>query len=140
MSELNDKDLNLQESKDNLVELLENQFGSDEQAVIADQLEVISDALYKQWQAMQILSCPLDPDKNDAGASTVEDFFIRVLLMLWDDPDDFNVGKGGWDTELLCQIANTFDWFGTPFLDSWDFSCADYELMELAINCLRRVS
>jgi hypothetical protein len=55
-----------------------------------------------------ILSTPMPPG-NDAGASTVRDYLIRLLSDVWEYGEGFNgkrpFGNSGWEWELHAALA-----------------------------------
>jgi hypothetical protein len=63
------------------------------------------------------LRCPMDPEDNDAGASTVREYLTRLLLVLWRERDLFSAKRpfGGsgwyWDIYGALQAAGLMEDF-----------------------------
>lgn len=85
------------------------------------------------YDAQQILALPLEPDHNDAGASTIRDYLVSLLAELWREEEDFSgkrpFGNSGWTCELYRPLVGAgiidgaFDEDG--FLDDWDADAGD---------------
>lgn len=79
-------------------------------------------------QARQILALPLDPG-NDAEATSVRDYLVKLLLLIWKDGEGFDgkrpFGNSSWDFDLYKPLGVaglvrlTFDEDG--YIDSFDW-------------------
>lgn len=65
-----------------------------------------------------ILTCPMDPDENDAGATSVRQYFKLLLFTLWMEGECFSgkhpFGNSGWKREVtkalvLAHVVTTAD-------------------------------
>lgn len=61
------------------------------------------------YDAQLILGLPMDPDTNDAGASTVRDYLVSLLAALWREGEWFGgkrpFGNSGWSWELYKPLV-----------------------------------
>lgn len=95
----------------------------------------------------QVLSVPMDPEDNDAGATSVRDYLVRLLSELWREDDMFSgkrpFGNSGWQDEVYTVLiragllVGSFDEDG--YLDTLDTNAAD-QLMQQAIAWLGMIS
>lgn len=57
---------------------------------------------------MNILDIPMNPNKNEAGASSIRGYLKNLLLCMWDDPEAFSgkrpFGNSGWEYELYSAL------------------------------------
>lgn len=60
--------------------------------------------------ARQVLDLPM-PDGNDAGATTIRDYLIRLLTEVWRENEGFSgkrpFGNSGWDYDLYGPLVET---------------------------------
>ena len=58
-----------------------------------------------------ILNIPMNPDENDAEASTIGEYLQKLLILLWEEGESFNgkrpFGNSGWDYELYIALAKS---------------------------------
>jgi hypothetical protein len=90
-----------------------------------------------------VLDCPMDPDTNDAGASTVREYLVALLAELWKAGEGFSgkrpFGNSGWEFEVYQALVaaelveGAIDDDG--YLDECDSSEAD-RLVRDAISAL----
>jgi hypothetical protein len=76
----------------------------------------------------KVLSCPMDPETNDAGASSVGEYLIKLLAKVWEEQDNFDgkrpFGNSDWEYDIHAAlvrdglIEGSFDSEG--FLDECD--------------------
>lgn len=93
----------------------------------------------------QVLACPMDPTTNDAGASTVRGYLVRLLTELWTEQDGFSgkrpFGNSSWDLELYKALIQAGLLEGVVdedgYVDSVDRDAGD-ELVHAAIEALAR--
>lgn len=56
----------------------------------------------------QVLELPMNPDANDAGVGSVRDYLHALLLVLWEEGDNFSgkkpFGNSDWETELWSPL------------------------------------
>lgn len=57
----------------------------------------------------QVLACPMDPDENNPGASTVGEYLVLLLTELWKEGEGFSgkrpFGDGSWQHELYVPLV-----------------------------------
>jgi hypothetical protein len=55
-----------------------------------------------------VLAAPMDPMDNDAGATTVRAYLIKLLTCVWEDGESFNgkrpFGNSGWQYEVYAAL------------------------------------
>lgn len=60
-------------------------------------------------QARGVLALPMDPKLNDAGASTVREYLIKLLQQVWMDQEGFSgkrpFGNSGWSSDLWYPLV-----------------------------------
>lgn len=97
----------------------------------------------KDINVQEIKSCPMDPETNDAGASAVGEYLIKVLETVWTDENASGkrvFGNSFWQHEVYGALARqgliigSFDDEG--YLESLDKPMALASVM-LAIRSLR---
>ena len=56
-----------------------------------------------------VLDCPMDPAKNDAGAATVRGYLAALLAELWREGEGFcgkrPFGNSGWEWEVYTALV-----------------------------------
>ena len=59
--------------------------------------------------AAQVLACPMNPEDNDAEASTVREYLIALLRTLWREQEGFSskrpFGNSSWDWDLARALV-----------------------------------
>jgi hypothetical protein len=85
---------------------------------------------------VEVLDVELGP--NDAGASTVREYFARLLIAVWDEEEGFSgkrpFGNSSWKHELYAPlvkeglVTGSFDEEG--YVDTMDTEAADKMLRE----------
>ena len=91
----------------------------------------------------QILDLKMDPDRNDAGAETIREYFQALLTSLFEKGEGFSgkrpFGNSGWDYELYVPLVKAGLIHGTldeeGFLQQGDDRAA-YDLIYKAIDAL----
>lgn len=57
----------------------------------------------------QVLACPMDPATNDAGASSVGGYLIRLLAVMWQEGEGFSgkrpFGNSSWECEIYDALV-----------------------------------
>jgi hypothetical protein len=57
-----------------------------------------------------ILACPMDPESNDAGASSVREFLAKIIQEVWTWEDSFSgkrpFGNSGWKWDIYTALIN----------------------------------
>lgn len=57
----------------------------------------------------QILDCPMDPNDNDAGASSVRGYLVELLAAVWREQEGFSgkrpFGNSSWDWEPMGALV-----------------------------------
>ncbi len=55
----------------------------------------------------EILALPMQP--NDAGAATIRDYLVNILVKIWDEEEGFSgkrpFGNSGWTWELFAPLV-----------------------------------
>jgi hypothetical protein len=80
------------------------------------------------YDAAQILNIPMNPDENDAGASTIRDYLVSLLGAVWYAGEGFSgkrpFGNSGWTGDLYEPLVKAgiipgrMDEDG--YIDDWD--------------------
>lgn len=74
----------------------------------------------------QILDLPMQ--SNDSGAETIRGYLLELLLMVWEQGEDFSgkrpFGNSGWEKELYEALVKSGAISGT--IDEWD-QLEDYD-------------
>lgn len=93
-----------------------------------------------------VLACPMNPTTNDAEASSIRDYLVKLILGVWENGEGFSgkrpFGNSGWTFELAAALVRgelldgRFDEDG--YLDEYAGDQLDY-MMLLAINALGEV-
>lgn len=69
-----------------------------------------------------VLSCPME--ENDAGATTVREYFLELLSVLWEEEQGFSAkrpfGNSGWQYDVYLALAKAGLVDGIV-LDSWGY-------------------
>lgn len=62
-----------------------------------------------QDEANKILDLKLDPETNDAKASSVREYFKMMASVLWDEKEGFSgkrpFGNSGWQYEIIDPVV-----------------------------------
>ena len=78
-----------------------------------------------------VLDLPMDPEKNDAGASSVRDYLRRLAYTVWKKGDGFSgkrpFGNSSWQYELMEPLVK-----GEEYITE-----AQWETMNNAVNDFR---
>ena len=57
---------------------------------------------------LEVLAIPMDKEVNDAEASTIKEYLIKLLLDLWEKGEGFSgkrpFGNSGWEYELYLPL------------------------------------
>jgi len=57
----------------------------------------------------EVLDAPMDPNENDARASTVREYLVALLARLWEDKEAFNgkrpFGNSGWENDIYLALV-----------------------------------
>ena len=60
--------------------------------------------------SLAILNCPMDPEANDAEASTVGEYLAKLLQVVWSRQDSFSgkrpFGNSGWCWDIYEALVN----------------------------------
>lgn len=61
-------------------------------------------------EAERVLATPMNPDRNDAGAGTVREYLVKLLVVLWRDQECFSgkrpFGNSSWDWDLYMALVD----------------------------------
>ena len=59
--------------------------------------------------SVNVLMCPMDPATNDAGASTVGQYLLKLAAVMWRDGECADgkrpFGNSGWEWEIFTSLA-----------------------------------
>ena len=84
---------------------------------------------------MKILGCPMNPDTNDAGASTVREYFTELVKMVWGEGEGFSgkrpFGNSGWEHEVYSALVVGKAAPGTVHRENDEIVEVDYETLPL---------
>lgn len=90
----------------------------------------------------RVLALPM-PDDNDAGATTIGEYLIKLLATLWDEKEGFDgkrpFGNSDWDGDLVVALIQAGAIEGELDEDGYINSCDDdaaEELIAAAIQAL----
>lgn len=57
----------------------------------------------------EVLAVPMDPDQNDAAASTIREYLAVLLGTLWEEKDGFSgkrpFGNSSWDFDIYKALV-----------------------------------
>ncbi len=57
-----------------------------------------------------VLGCPMDPESNDAGASSVREFLAKIIQEVWMWEDSFSgkrpFGNSGWKWDVYTALID----------------------------------
>ena len=91
----------------------------------------------------EVLAVPMDPDENDAAASTVREYLAVLLGTLWEEKEGFSgkrpFGNSSWEYELYAALAKAgavhgrFDEHG--YVEEMDDDAAN-KLISAAVDAL----
>jgi hypothetical protein len=66
----------------------------------------------------QILSCPMDPNDNDAGATNVGEYLAALLGALWAEEEEFSgerpLGNSDWQMQVYVALEAEYGHTGDP--------------------------
>lgn len=92
----------------------------------------------------EVLALPMDPNTNDAAASSIQEYLVALLKALWEEEEGFSgkrpLGNSGWQWDVYTALAKggaleaKFDSDGYD-LDDFDVEEADRVMAE-AIGAL----
>lgn len=85
-----------------------------------------------------ILSCPMNPDTNDAEACSIGEYLQKLLLRLWRVQEGFDgkrpFGNSGWEHEISDALVRSNVVSGEINEDG-DIVDFDYDELTEAIEC-----
>ena len=88
----------------------------------------------------QVLALPM-PDDNDAGATTIGDYLIKLLATLWEEKEGFDgkrpFGNSDWDGELVVALIQAGAIEGELDEDGYIESCDDDAAEELIAGAIQ---
>lgn len=93
----------------------------------------------------QVLNTPMDPAENDAGASTIREYLVKLLAELWREQEGFSgkrpFGNSSWDGDLYIALIRAGLIHGGFDEDGYLYHCGDavgaFELIAQAIQSLQ---
>lgn len=79
------------------------------------------------YDAQRILALPMDPDRNDAGATSVRDYLVTLLAEVWLAGEGFSgkcpFGNSGWTSELYEPLVKAGIVAGKLAEEGWLDDC-----------------
>jgi hypothetical protein len=92
---------------------------------------------------LEVLELPMNPDDNDADASTIREYLKTLLSTLWAEGEGFSgkrpLGNSGWDYDLYKPLIQAKAIDGQLDEDNYIQECDDnagFKLIAAAIEAL----
>jgi hypothetical protein len=90
-----------------------------------------------------VLDTPMDPNENDARATTVREYLVALLARLWDQKEAFNgkrpFGNSGWEGDVYLALLQAGLIQGSVDEDGFIVECDDEGADVLVAEAIREL-